>query len=97
MTKVKVFVYGRRRWRRGYDNSSPDFRHRGLIKYKIHVTTWHKAYVTCINVLIRFLFEVANCDIWTDVQQYEQQKEDLKFKAADIDTATNVYLSNRKI
>ena len=26
MTKVKVFVYGRRR-RRGYDNSSPDFRH----------------------------------------------------------------------
>ena len=36
MTKVKVFVYGRRqrqrrhrrrRRRRGYDNSSPDFRH----------------------------------------------------------------------
>ena len=33
MTKVKNFVYGRRRQReqqqqrRGYDNSSPDFRH----------------------------------------------------------------------
>ena len=29
MTKVKVFVYGRRQQqqRRGYDNSSPDFRH----------------------------------------------------------------------
>ena len=31
MTKVKVFVYGRRRQRRkqrrGYDNSFPDFRH----------------------------------------------------------------------
>ena len=28
MTKVKVFVYGRRRrHRRGYGNSSPDFRH----------------------------------------------------------------------
>ena len=30
MSKVKVFVYGRRqrrRRRRGYDNSSPDFRH----------------------------------------------------------------------
>ena len=31
MTKVKVFVYGQRRQqrrrRRGYDNSSPDFRH----------------------------------------------------------------------
>ena len=28
MTKVKVFVYGRRRRRRrGYDNSVPDFRH----------------------------------------------------------------------
>ena len=32
MTKVKVFVYGRRRQqqRRGYDNSSPDFRHSEL-------------------------------------------------------------------
>ena len=27
MTKVKVFVYGQRWWRRGYGNSSPDFRH----------------------------------------------------------------------
>ena len=43
MTKVKVFVYGRRRRRqrqqqqrrrsRGYDNSSPDFRH-GELKMK---------------------------------------------------------------
>ena len=37
MTKVKVFVYGRRqqqqrrRRRRGYDNSSPHFRHGELI------------------------------------------------------------------
>ena len=41
MTKVKVFVYGRRqrhrrRRRRGYDNSSPDFRH-GELKYRLHV------------------------------------------------------------
>ena len=38
MTKVKVFVYGRRRrrrrQRRGYDNSSPDFRH-GELKTNI--------------------------------------------------------------
>ena len=36
MTKVKVFVYGRRqqRQRRGYDNSSPDFRHGELKKLK---------------------------------------------------------------
>ena len=27
MTKVQVSVYGRHRRRRGYDNSSPDFRH----------------------------------------------------------------------
>ena len=29
MTKVKVFVYGRQQQQRcrGYDNSSPDFRH----------------------------------------------------------------------
>ena len=34
MTKVKVFVYGRqRRQRRGYDNSSPDFRHSELKNY----------------------------------------------------------------
>ena len=36
MTKVKVFVYGRRRHRhrrRGYDNSSPDFRHGELKKH----------------------------------------------------------------
>ena len=38
MTKVKVFVYGRRqqqrrRRRRGYDNSSPDFRHGELINH----------------------------------------------------------------
>ena len=36
MTKVKVFVYGRRRRQRrrrwGYDNSSPDFRHGELKK-----------------------------------------------------------------
>ena len=38
MTKVNVFVYGRRQQRRqqqqqrrGYDNSSPDFRHGKLI------------------------------------------------------------------
>ena len=37
MTKVKVFVYGgrqrRHRRRRGYDNSSPDFRHGELKHY----------------------------------------------------------------
>ena len=33
MTKVKVFVHGRRR-RRGYDNSSPDFRH-GELKMRV--------------------------------------------------------------
>ena len=42
MTKVKVFVYGRRQrrqqQRRGYDNSFPDFRHGelkswALVKY----------------------------------------------------------------
>ena len=49
MTKVKVFVYGRRqqrrrrRRRRGYDNSSPDFRHGELktifnFKVKVKVT-----------------------------------------------------------
>ena len=39
MTKVKVFVYGRRQQRqqqrrrcRGYGNSSPDFHHGELIK-----------------------------------------------------------------
>ena len=35
MIKVKVFVYGRRQQQqrhRGYDNSSPDFRHGELIK-----------------------------------------------------------------
>ena len=41
MTKVKVFVYGRRqqrrrRRRRGYDNSSPDFRHGELIIYYLY-------------------------------------------------------------
>ena len=42
MTKVKVFVYGRRqrrhrrrRRRRGYDNSSPDFRHGELKMTKV--------------------------------------------------------------
>ena len=42
MTKVKVFVYGRRQQqqrqrqqRRGYDNSSPDFRHGELKKDKL--------------------------------------------------------------
>ena len=43
MTKVKVFVYGRRqqqqqrrqRQRRGYDNSSPDVRH-GELKSVVH-------------------------------------------------------------
>ena len=39
MTKAKVFVYSRRRHRlrrrrRGYDNSSPDFRHGELKIYK---------------------------------------------------------------
>ena len=29
MAKVKVFVYGRQQ-HKGYDNSSPDFRHREL-------------------------------------------------------------------
>ena len=43
MTKVKVFVYGRRQQqrqqqRRGYDKSSPDFRHGELkMKYQIWV------------------------------------------------------------
>ena len=42
MAKVKVFVYRRRRHRRrrGYDNSSPDFRHgelKSTIRYKY---TW---------------------------------------------------------
>ena len=44
MTKVKVFVYGRRRQqqrqqRRGYDNSSPDFRH-GELKIKVNLTLY---------------------------------------------------------
>ena len=43
MTKVKVFVYERRRQRRqrqqrrGYDNSSPDFRHGELKIVKIFI------------------------------------------------------------
>ena len=39
MTKVKVFVYGRRQQQqqlRGYDNSSPDFRH-GELKTGVFV------------------------------------------------------------
>ena len=43
MTKVKVFVYGRRQQqrqqrqqRRGYDNSSPDFRH-GELKMQCEI------------------------------------------------------------
>ena len=58
MTKVKVFVYGRRR-RRGYDNSSPDFRHGEL---KMVILIWedlmlliykeivNKQAQSCINV-----------------------------------------------
>ena len=45
MTKVKVFVYGRRQrrqqQRRGYDNSSPDFRHGELkITKKMFLPTY---------------------------------------------------------
>ena len=50
MTKVKVFVYGRRRrrQRRGYDNSSPDFRHGKLIK-------WSRQPIYVINVPFGYL------------------------------------------
>ena len=44
MTKVKIFVYGRRR--QGYDNSSPDFRHGELIKLYQHRFEY---LYTCIN------------------------------------------------
>ena len=47
MTKVKIFVYGRRqqrRRRRGYDNSSPDFRH-GELKIMVPCERYcHKEY-----------------------------------------------------
>ena len=63
MTKVKVFVYGRRRQKRrrrqrrpGYDNSSPDFRH-GELKITQHVFRRLKTHLSSslllfLNILV---------------------------------------------
>ena len=52
MTKVKVFVYGRRRRQRrrpGYDNSSPHFRHGEL---KIHASDTFMVFYVCVDLPI---------------------------------------------
>ena len=61
MIKVKVFVYGRRQQqqRRGYDNSSPDFRHGELKINKIHLSSMfnkHKTLTTISFYIILFKF-----------------------------------------
>ena len=59
MTKVKVFVYGRRQQqrrrrqqRRGYDNSSPDFSH-GELKIRVCVEHGMQFYLQHKRVLTR--------------------------------------------
>ena len=79
MTKVKVFVYRRRRhhrwqrrwrWRsRGYDNSSHDFRQGELkmyIQFKV-LCFWKKILFLCQILLITDVINTYSRDMWPDL------------------------------
>ena len=64
MTKVKVFLYGRQRqqqqqgqqqWCRGYENSSPDFRHSELKIDRVHPIIIGNIFVKLDQMTLNFI------------------------------------------